>query len=80
MLNLGEIDAQCSVCHEKIELLNVEKEEEKQRRNAISEKYKQQKSLIAELRCNLNNRKNDKKFLSESVNCKKQELVSFAYF
>ncbi|VDK86932.1 unnamed protein product [Litomosoides sigmodontis] len=71
---IGEIDAQCSVCHKKTVMLNMEKEEEKQRRNAISEKYKQLKSHVSELTYNLNNRKNDKKFLSESLNCKKQEL------
>ncbi|KAL3985574.1 hypothetical protein ACH3XW_39180 [Acanthocheilonema viteae] len=71
---IGEIDAHCSLCHKKIVKLNMEQEEEKQRRNSISEKYKQRKRHIAELTRNLNIRKNDKKLLDESMNSKEQEL------
>uniref|UniRef100_A0A158Q8S1 HMMR_C domain-containing protein n=1 Tax=Elaeophora elaphi TaxID=1147741 RepID=A0A158Q8S1_9BILA len=71
---IGEIDAQCSACHEKIVKLNEEQTAEKQRRSVISEKYKQRKRRVAELMRNLSIRKNDKKLLSESMNSKEQEL------
>uniref|UniRef100_A0A1I7W4E0 Leucine-rich repeat-containing protein DDB_G0290503 n=1 Tax=Loa loa TaxID=7209 RepID=A0A1I7W4E0_LOALO len=71
---IGEVDAQCSVCHKKIVKLHVIQEEEKQRRSAISEKYKQRKKRVAELTRTLNSRKNDKKLLSERMNSKELEL------
>ncbi|VIO99543.1 Uncharacterized protein BM_BM10165 [Brugia malayi] len=71
---ISEADSQYSVCHEKIGKLNAMQEEEKQRRNAISEKYRQRKRRVAELTRSLNGRKNEKKVLSESINSKQQEL------
>ncbi|VDK87054.1 unnamed protein product [Onchocerca ochengi] len=71
---IGNADAQRSAWHKKIAQLNAKCEGEKQRRNAISEKYKQRKKHIAELTRALNDRKNDKKMLSESMNAKEQEL------
>ncbi|KAK6109078.1 hypothetical protein QQG55_34555 [Brugia pahangi] len=71
---ISEADSQYSVCHEKIGKLNAMQEEEKQRRNAISEKYRQRKRRVAELTRSLNDRKNEKKMLSESMNSKQQEL------
>ncbi|EJW83253.1 hypothetical protein WUBG_05836 [Wuchereria bancrofti] len=71
---ISEADSQYSVYHKKIVKLNAMQEEEKQRRNAISEKYRQRKRHVAELTRTLNGRKNEKKLLSESMNSKQQEL------
>lgn len=71
----SEVEAQCLVHHEKIVKANASMEEEKQRRNAASEKYKQHKDRIAELTLSLERRENDKRLLSERVNSAEQELI-----
>ncbi|MCP9260678.1 hypothetical protein DINM_004060 [Dirofilaria immitis] len=71
---INNADVECTTWHEKIDKLNARHKKEKQRRNVISEKYKQRKKNIAELTRVLNDRMNDKKLLSESMNFKQQEL------
>lgn len=71
----GEVDTQCLFHHKKIVKSNASKEEEKQRRNVVSEKYKQHKDRIVELTLALESNENDKRLLSERLNSAKQELV-----